>query len=158
MDGSRNSLFYIETRAFRVFNKEAKQDRRTSKKRLDEAFPTVPYSENKHVNVKGEKSPFDGDIAYWSERNSKLYDGETSKTLKRQNHKCGSCGLKMLSDEKIHLHHIDGNHNNWKKENLLAIHESCHDYIHMSKPQGKNIGSWVRGNLARPDLTERGEA
>jgi len=37
--------------------------------------------ENKHVNVKGEKSPFDGDIAYWSERNSKLYDGETSKIL-----------------------------------------------------------------------------
>ncbi len=133
MDGSRNSLFHIETRAFRVFNKEAKQDRRTSKKLLDKAFPAVPYSENKHVNVKGEKSPFDGDIAYWSERNSKLYDGETSKALKRQNHTCGYCGLKMLSDEKVHLHHVDGNHNNWKKENLLAIHESCHDYIHMSK-------------------------
>ena len=33
----------------------------------------------------------------------------------------------------IHLHHVDGNHNNWKPKNLLAIHESCHDYIHMSK-------------------------
>jgi 5-methylcytosine-specific restriction endonuclease McrA len=54
---------------------------------LDKAFPAVPYSENKHVLVKGEKSPFDGDIAYWSERNSKLYDGgETSFALKRQNH------------------------------------------------------------------------
>ena len=89
---------------------------------LDKAFPNVSYSENKHINVKGEKSPFDGDIAYWSERNSKLYDGETSHALRRQNHTCGYCGLKMLSDEKVHLHHVDGNHNNWKKNNLLAVH------------------------------------
>jgi 5-methylcytosine-specific restriction endonuclease McrA len=133
MDGSRNSLYHIETRAFKVFNKESKQTRYTSKLLLDKAFPSVPYSENKHINVKGNKSPYDGDIAYWSERNSKLYDGETSKALKKQNHSCGHCGLKMLSEEKVHLHHVDGNHNNWKKNNLLAVHESCHDYIHMSK-------------------------
>ena len=34
MDGSRNSLYHIETRAFRVFNKESKQTRYTSKKLL----------------------------------------------------------------------------------------------------------------------------
>ena len=73
------------------------------------------------------------DLTYWSEHNSKLYDNLTSKALKRQNHKCGHCGLKMLSDEKVHLHHIDGNHKNGKPKNLLAIHESCHDYTHMSK-------------------------
>jgi RNA-directed DNA polymerase len=135
MDGSRNSLYHIETRAFKVFNKETKQNRESSKKLLDKAFPSVPYSENKHINVKGEKSPFDGDLTYWSERNSKLYDGETSRALKRQNHRCGHCGLKMLSEEKVHLHHLDGNHKNWKVKNLLAIHESCHDYIHMSKSE-----------------------
>ncbi len=75
MDGSRNSLYFIETRAFKVFNKETKQNRYTSKTLLDKAFPAVPYSENKHINVKGNKSPFDGDLTYWSERNSKLYDG-----------------------------------------------------------------------------------
>jgi group II intron reverse transcriptase/maturase len=135
MDGSRFSLYYIQNRAFKVFNRETRQNRNTSKKLLDKAFPAVAYRENKHVPVKGNKSPFDGDITYWSERNSKLYDGETSKALKRQNHKCGHCGLKMLSDEKVHLHHVDGNHNNWKAKNLLAIHESCHDYIHMSKSE-----------------------
>jgi 5-methylcytosine-specific restriction endonuclease McrA len=135
MDGSRNSLFHIETRAFRVFNKEKKQNYHTSKKLLEKAFPSVPYSENKHINVKGEKSPYDGDLTYWSERNSKLYDDNTSKALKRQSHKCGHCGLKMFSDEKVHLHHVDANHNNWKPNNLLAIHESCHDYIHMSKSE-----------------------
>jgi RNA-directed DNA polymerase len=133
MDGNKNSLYFIQKRAFKVFNKEKKQNRYTSKQLLDKGFPYIPYSENKFVNVKGDKSPFDGDLIYWSERNSKLYDGYTSKALKRQNHTCGYCGLKMLSDERVHLHHIDGNHNNWKNNNLLAIHESCHDHIHMSK-------------------------
>lgn len=136
MDGSRLSLYYIQNRAFKVFNKETKQNRYSSKKLLDQAFPPVPYAENRYVNVKGEKSPFDGDIIYWSERNSRLYDGETSKALKRQNHRCGHCGLKTLSDEKVHLHHIDGNHHNWRKDNLLAVHQSCHNDIHWSKSEG----------------------
>jgi group II intron reverse transcriptase/maturase len=135
MDGSKNSLYHIETRAFKVFNKETKQTRYTSKTLLDKAFPAVSYSENKHIKVRGTKSPFDGDIVYWSERNSKLYDGTTSQALKRQDHVCGYCGLKLLSDEKVHLHHVDGNHDNWKKNNLLAVHESCHDYIHISKSE-----------------------
>jgi len=125
----------MQNRAFKVFNKESKQNRSTSKQLLNKAFPAIPHSENRHSNVTGEKSPFDGDIAYWSERNSKLYDGETSKALKRQNHECGYCGLKLLSDEKVHLHHVDGNHSNWKKNNLLAIHESCHDLLHKSKSE-----------------------
>ncbi|NMG11716.1 hypothetical protein DP117_34645 [Brasilonema sp. UFV-L1] len=133
MNGTRNSLYFIQKRTYKVFNKEAKNNRHSSKTLLNEAFPAVPYSENKHVNVQGTKSPFDGDITYWSERNSKLYDGATSKALKKQNHACGYCGMKMLPGETVHLHHVDGNHQNWKAKNLLATHESCHDYIHMSK-------------------------
>jgi len=53
--------------------------------------------------------------------------------LKKQNHTCGYCGLLFIGEEKVHLHHIDGNHNNWKANNLMVVHESCHDYIHMSK-------------------------
>jgi group II intron reverse transcriptase/maturase len=133
MNGARNSLYYIQNRAYKVFNKETKQNRNTSKKLLDKAFPAVPYSENRFVNVKGDKSPYDGDITYWSERNSKLYDGITSKVLKRQNHSCKECGLKFTSEERVHLHHMDGEHSNWNWQNLVAIHESCHDYIHMSR-------------------------
>ena len=133
MDGSRFSLYHIESRAYTVFNKEAKQDRYSTKKLLDKAFPKVPYSENKYAKVTGEKSPYDGDFTYWSKRNSKLYYGETSKALTKQNHKCAFCGLKFTSEERVHLHHIDANHANWKKANLEAIHESCHDYLHMSK-------------------------
>ena len=155
LDGSRFSLWSLNNRAFKVFNKESKQNRYTVKKLIEKAFPSVPYSENKFIKVKGEKSPYDADITYWSERNSKLYNGETSKALKRQNHKCGKCGLKMLGDEKVHLHHVDGCHSNWKINNLLAIHESCHDYIHMSKGASQEHREPDAGKPARPDLTER---
>jgi RNA-directed DNA polymerase len=133
MDGPRFSLWHIRLRTFRVFNKESKQNRYSVEKLIEKAFPSVPYSENKHINIRGGKSPYDGDIAYWSERNSRLYYGDTSQALKQQNHTCGYCGLKFIGEEKVHLHHIDGNHSNWRKSNLLAVHESCHKYLHTSK-------------------------
>ncbi|MBW4635024.1 MAG: hypothetical protein KME30_24925 [Iphinoe sp. HA4291-MV1] len=128
-----HSLYHIQYRTFKVFNREEKNDRYSSKKLLDKAFPAVPHSENNFINVKGGKSPFDGDISYWSERNSKLYDGPTSKALKRQNHSCGICGMKMIPGETVHLHHVDGNHQNWKAKNCIAVHQSCHQNHHMSK-------------------------
>jgi len=87
LDGSQFSLWFLSNRAFKVFNKESKQNRNTVKKLIEKGFPAVPYSENKFVKVKREKSPYDGDIAYGRQRNSKLYNGETSKALNRQNHK-----------------------------------------------------------------------
>ena len=153
MSGSRFSLWYISHAAFTVFNKERKLNRYLSGILKEKAFPSVPYSENKFVNVKGDASPYNGDLVYWSERNSKLYDGITSKVLKRQNHTCGQCRHKLLSDEKVILHHIDGNHQNWKHKNLTALHESCHDYIHMSKTDSREPDA-PKG--ARPDLNGRG--
>ena len=98
-------------------------------------FHTTFYVTNRSAEcgVKGNQSPYDGDEFYWSKRNSKLYDGATSKCLKRQDHSCGYCGLKFTDDERVQLHHIDGNHNNWKPKNLVAVHQSCHQYIHMGK-------------------------
>ncbi len=133
MDGAKFSLWHTSYRAWKVFNKEAKQDRHSVTGLIKKAFPVVPHAENKFVNVKGDKSPFDGDLTYWSKRNSKLYDNATAKTLRKQNHTCGHCGYPFIGEERVHLHHIDGNHANSKPKNLMAVHESCHDYIHMSK-------------------------
>ncbi len=155
MDGSRNSLYFIQKRAFKVFNKENKQNRYTSKLLLDKGFPYIPYSENKFINVKGDKSPFDGDLTYWSKRNSKLYDGTTSKVLQGQNHSCAICGLKFTTEERVHLHHKDGNHDNWKRQNLVAIHESCHDYLHMGKRESKEHREPSAVKTARSDRTRR---
>ncbi|AUB35297.1 RNA-directed DNA polymerase [Nostoc flagelliforme CCNUN1] len=136
MSGSRFSLWFMSHRAHTVFNKETKNDRESSVKLVQKAFPTVPSSlGGAYVMVKGNKSPYDGDLTYWSQRNSKLYDGTTSKALQKQNHSCGQCGMKLTSEERVHLHHIDGNHDNWKPKNLQAIHESCHDYLHMGKSE-----------------------
>ncbi|MEM8780782.1 MAG: reverse transcriptase domain-containing protein [Cyanobacteria bacterium P01_G01_bin.49] len=133
MDGSRFSLWHLANRTFHVFLKQKTINRYQAKKMVKTAFPSVKYSENRFVNVKGEKSPFDGDINYWSKRNSLLYDGVTAKVLRKQSHSCRHCGLNFLEGEKVELHHNDGNHNNWEKKNLLAIHRSCHHYLHMGK-------------------------
>ena len=133
MDGSRFSLWDLAHRTLKVFLKQKTINRYQAEKMVKIAFPNISYSENKFINVKVEKSPFDGDINYWSKRNSVLYDGATAKTLRKQNHSCGHCGLKFLEGEKVELHHIDGNHGNWDEKNLLAIHRSCHHYVHMSK-------------------------
>ncbi len=133
MDGSRFSLWHLSHRTFKVFLKQKTINRYQAKKMAKLAFPNVNFSENKFVNLKGNKSPFDGDINYWAKRNSILYDGTTAKTLRKQSHSCGHCGLKFLEGEKVELHHIDCNHNNWDGKNLLVVHRSCHHYTHMSK-------------------------
>lgn len=132
MDSSRFNLFGLEDRTRKVFLKQKTVGRNQAVKMVRTAFPKVSFSENKFVSVKGDKSPFDGDVNYWSKRNSILYDGATVKTLKKQSHSCGYCGLKFLEGEKVELHHTDGNHNNWEHKNLLAVHRSCHHYVHMS--------------------------
>jgi 5-methylcytosine-specific restriction endonuclease McrA len=126
----------MANRTWKVFAKETKLNRYQVDALIQQAFPRVPYHEHRHINVKGDKSPYDGDTTYWSERNSKLYTGPTAAALKRQHHTCGYCQMKFLGGERVQLHHIDGNHDNWKPKNLTAVHESCHDYIHSSKPIG----------------------
>lgn len=133
MDGSRFSLWHLDHGTFKTFLKQTTINRHQAKKMVKTAFPSVKYSENRFTNVTGEKSPFDGDINYWAKRNNILYDGATAQMHRKQNHSCKHCGLKFLDEEKVELHHIDGNHNNWKPKNLLAIHRSCHQYTHMGK-------------------------
>ncbi|NEQ85730.1 MAG: RNA-dependent DNA polymerase [Moorea sp. SIO2I5] len=135
MSSARDSLWFINKTAHRKFRKEKKVGRFKASELCKKGFPSVGYKQNQHVNVKGTKSPYDGDLVYWSNRNSRLYSDATSDALKRQRHSCGHCGLKFLEDESVHLHHIDGNHDNWKTKNLLAVHQSCHQQIHWSKSE-----------------------
>ncbi len=99
MHGNRHSLSAMRRRTYKVFNREPKQNRYTSSKLLAKAFPSVPISENRYVSVRGCKSPFDGDIAYWSQRNSKHYSGTTLRILRKQGHRCGRSCLFFLRQE-----------------------------------------------------------
>jgi len=154
LDGSRFNLWSLNNKTWKVFNKESKLTRYQVNHLIDQAFPKMGWHENKFVMVKGDKSPFDGDILYWTKRNSALYDGITSKMLKKQKHTCGHCGHLLTGEERVNLHHKDGNHENWKDTNLMVVHESCHDYIHMSKQDCRKLDAM---KVARPDLKERGE-
>ncbi|MEO1378491.1 MAG: HNH endonuclease [Cyanobacteria bacterium J06635_10] len=133
MDGSRFSLWFLAKRTETIFRKQKSIDRIKSVDLVKRAFPAVPWKENDFVNVKGDRSPYDGGLVYWSQRNSKLYGGYTASLLKEQNHTCSICGHVLMDDENVHLHHLDGNHQNWKRSNVSVMHQSCHQYIHMSK-------------------------
>ncbi|NEO80408.1 reverse transcriptase domain-containing protein [Moorena sp. SIO4G3] len=133
MEDSPNNLWFTNKATERKFRKQKSTNKHESKRLVKKAFPSVSWKENGHKMVRGTKSPYDGDLVYWSQRNSKLYDNATSKALTKQNHSCGYCELKFIDEERVHLHHIDGNHDNWKKDNLMAVHQSCHQYIHGSK-------------------------
>jgi group II intron reverse transcriptase/maturase len=131
MDGSQFSLWPIRARAWKVFNRESKRHKDSTTQLIDQAFPYVPFAENRQVNVRGNKSPFDGDILYWAKRNSKQYLGLTARLLRKQHHTCNHCGLLFDSQERIQIHHIDGQHHNWNPNNVAVVHSSCHHYIHM---------------------------
>ena len=122
-------------------------------------FHTTFYVTNRSAEcgVKGNQSPYDGDEFYWSKRNSKLYDGATSKCLKRQDHSCGHCGLKFTDDEKIQLHHIDGNHDNTETSKLHGSPPKLPPVY----PHGQDWKSLICREpyaikVIRTDLNERG--
>ncbi|MEM6752398.1 MAG: group II intron maturase-specific domain-containing protein [Cyanobacteria bacterium P01_C01_bin.38] len=134
MNNSRFSLWFIRLRTYRVFSKQKKLSRNRCEELISRIFNLDKFSFNCNgfVKVRGDKSPYDNDLIYWSKRNSKLYDGTTAKLLTKQNHRCGHCGLMFGDNESIHLHHIDHNHKNWNHNNLVVIHQSCHQYAHMA--------------------------
>lgn len=127
-DMSQHSLWHTSYWVWKFIRKQGRFNRWQTNGILKKVSPSVPWSAAKFVKVKGDKSPYDGDLLYWSKRNSALYDGAIAKTLAKQQFKCQHCNLSFLSDDLIELHHIDGNHHNWKSSNLEALHRYCHQH------------------------------
>ena len=135
-DMSKHGLWDLNRYVFKkIRNKRTKISHAESIKLIGKAFPKIGYQVNKFVNVKLERTPFDGDLIYWSNRKSKLYDGLTSRQLQKQAYTCSSCGLKFHDEEKVHLHHINKDHNDWSIGNVTVVHQSCHGILHYSKTQ-----------------------
>jgi len=86
----------------------------------------------RHVKVRGAKSPFDGDWPYWSARLGRDPSRPTRvvKLLKRQDGKCGYCGLSFMAEDRMETHHQDGDRTNNANANLVLLHGHCHDQIH----------------------------
>ncbi|MGK7921302.1 MAG: group II intron reverse transcriptase/maturase [Trichodesmium sp.] len=85
----------------------------------------------RHIKVKGNKSPYDGNWTYWSNRIGK-YPGvrkEVTTLLKRQKNKCAFCGPTFSPTDLMEVDHIKprskGGDNTYKNKQLL--HRHCHD-------------------------------
>ncbi|MEH2303855.1 reverse transcriptase N-terminal domain-containing protein [Nostoc sp.] len=113
---------------WKFIRKQGRYNRYETNKVIKRAIPSVSWSACKFVIVKGDKSPYDGDFVYWSKRENANYDGMTARLLKKQNHKCTDCNLSFISGDIAELHHIDGNHDNWKPLNLEVLHRECHQH------------------------------
>ena len=85
----------------------------------------------RHVKVKSNKSPYDGDWTYWSSRIGKHpgISKEVTTLLKRQKNKWAFCGLTFISTDLMEIDHIkprsEGGDNSIKNKQLL--HRHCHD-------------------------------
>ena len=87
----------------------------------------------RHVKVKGNKSPFDGDRTYWAQRAHK-YSGLTKREqilFKKQKGRCNWCGSQFTIDD---LSTMEVDHKIPKSlggtndlDNLQLLHRHCHD-------------------------------
>jgi RNA-directed DNA polymerase len=104
-------------------------------KTKDETIRLQKYSEThieRHVKIKGNWSPYDGNLTYWSKRlgNHPLLGKRQSTLLKKQKGKCPHCNMLFMDNSIWEIHHKDRNRNNNKYSNLLLVHKHCHDKIH----------------------------
>jgi 5-methylcytosine-specific restriction endonuclease McrA len=138
---SKNDLWAQNHWTWNFIRKQGRYDQQGTNVAIGRAFPSVPWKVNNHINVIGDKSVFDGNLLYWAKRKNKNYLGIHASLLKQQDHKCEACGLSFFSDDKVELHHIDGNHDNWKRSNLEVLHRQCHQHkpIHGKARVARNI-------------------
>ena len=85
----------------------------------------------RHVKVKGQASPYDGNLVYWSSRMGKHPEmpQRKAKLLKIQKGKCNLCGLTFKHGDILEVDHIipKANGGQDKYQNLQLLHRHCHD-------------------------------
>ena len=86
----------------------------------------------RHIKVKEKRSPYDGDWVYWSRRmgHHPTVTPTVARLLKRQAGRCDHCGLYFFADDRMEIHHVDGNRDNYGRANLALLHRHCHDQVH----------------------------
>jgi RNA-directed DNA polymerase len=84
----------------------------------------------RHVKVKLDASPFDGNLIYWANRTgtSILIPPYKARLIREQNGRCGICGEFFLPDDTIERDHIVPKALGGKnlRNNVHAVHRTCH--------------------------------
>ncbi|MBW4448922.1 MAG: group II intron reverse transcriptase/maturase [Spirirestis rafaelensis WJT71-NPBG6] len=85
----------------------------------------------RHIKVQNNRSPYDGDFIYWSERMGKHPEApkRVAILLKEQKGKCPHCGLMFKHDDLLEVDHIIPKIMGGKDEyeNFQLLHRHCHD-------------------------------
>lgn len=85
----------------------------------------------RHEKVKGESSPYDGNLVYWSTRmgNNPEMPSRVSKLLKKQKGKCTHCGLFFRENDVMEVDHRIPKSQGGKDsyDNWELLHRHCHD-------------------------------
>jgi len=89
------------------------------------------FKSQQYAKVKGDASPYDGNLVYWSTRMGKHPEmpKRTASLLKMQKGKCAHCGLFFKDGDIIELDHIIPKSLGGKDEykNWQLLHRHCHD-------------------------------
>jgi len=127
-----------KTRAWRFLHYWRK--RGTGRRFGDGKIVLVRHDEmpiQRHVKVRGAKSPYDGDWVYWGLRLGRdpTKPRRIIKLLKREKGRCLWCGQLFRAGDVMEVHHWDGNRYNNKYVNLTLVHGYCHDQLHSKRCQ-----------------------
>lgn len=110
----------------------------------------------RHVKVKGESSPYDGNLVYWSTRmgNSPEMPSREAKLLKKHKGKCSHCGLFFRENDVIEVDHIIPKSQGGKDyyDNLQLLHRHCHD---TKTANDGRLGTKSGCNSTEPKPTKR---
>lgn len=142
-DMSQVNLWSLHDWVYKYLKKSSKMPLNEIIESVRGIFTGHTQEANRFIAVKGNRSIYDNDwlFFFWAKRNNKRFTGPLLTTLRRQNYRCKSCNLLFSTEERIELHHEDGNNNNNKWANLAALHRSCHqcEPIHGRKKQAKGL-------------------
>jgi RNA-directed DNA polymerase len=83
----------------------------------------------RHAKVAGNRSPYDGDWVYWSQRQGRypMVSSRLATLLKRQRGRCTYCGLFFQHADQLEIDHINGKRQDSRYANLQVLHGHCHD-------------------------------
>lgn len=110
----------------------------------------------RHVKVRGQASPYDGNLPYWANRlqGHPLTRSKVAFLLRRQRGVCAYCGLLLTDRESIEVDHINplilGGRND--SANMQALHRHCHDQ--KTATDGSQTRHRRRGVHARNHVAE----
>ncbi len=125
----RKSLHWIRNRYW-----HRDKDRENFSTRESNGYSLIWHSDTpikRFVKVRSNRSPYDGDWVYWSQRlgRSPLISSRVATLLKKQGGKCAYCHKFFTPEDQIEVDHIQPKSKGGKDtlDNLQLLHKCCHD-------------------------------